>query len=184
MLGVSCSTVQKWVDSGLVPAWRTAGGHRLIPRHAVTRMSEERTTLDRMRRRGIKGLRLDQSLRLLSISNDPEVHHTSISFASSQESSVFMAVDSAFQGLIAFGRFQPNVVIVDMHLSEVDTLEMLKTLGRCKPPGYGHVLLAVADGLSIRANFYPPLGRSVTAVVDRRNLMTFLSKFVPCPSFS
>jgi len=184
MLGVSYLTVKKWVDSGVVPAWRTAGGHRLIPANAIKRMSEERAALNHIRKHQVKGLRLDQSLRLLSISHDYELQQASVAFASSQDSAVFMAAGAAFQGLIAFGKFQPNAVVVDLHLPDVDTLEMTRTLGRCKPPGYGHVLLAVTNGLLARAHLSSLLGKSVTAVVERRDLNMFLSKIVPCPQVS
>jgi excisionase family DNA binding protein len=35
LLGVAVSTVQKWVESGLLVSWKTPGGHRRIPASAV-----------------------------------------------------------------------------------------------------------------------------------------------------
>ncbi|MFY8043989.1 MAG: MerR family transcriptional regulator, partial [Rhodoferax sp.] len=37
-LGVAVRTVQLWVESGVLPAWRTAGGHRRIARAAVDKL--------------------------------------------------------------------------------------------------------------------------------------------------
>src|SRR5512138_312657 len=37
-LGVSVTTVQLWVESGALTAWKTAGGHRRIPSEAVDAM--------------------------------------------------------------------------------------------------------------------------------------------------
>ena len=34
-LGVSVGTVQLWVESGLLQAWKTAGGHRRVLRDSV-----------------------------------------------------------------------------------------------------------------------------------------------------
>ena len=34
-LGVALSTVQAWVESGILPAWKTAGGHRRIPTSSI-----------------------------------------------------------------------------------------------------------------------------------------------------
>ena len=184
MLGVSYLTVKNWVDSGVVPAWRTAGGHRMIPANAIKRMSEEKAAMTHLGKHQVKGLRLDQSLRLLSISHDYELQHATAAFASSQDSAVFMATGSVFQGLIAFGKFQPNAVVVDLNLPDVDTLEMTRTLGRCKQPGYGHVLLAVTNGLLARAHLSALLGKSVTAVVEQRDLGNFLSKIRPCRQVS
>ena len=40
-LGVSVSTIKRWVDSGVLPASRTVGKHRLIPLREVLRFARE-----------------------------------------------------------------------------------------------------------------------------------------------
>ena len=42
-LGVALRTVQLWVEGGVLPAWKTAGGHRRISRVAVERLIRERS---------------------------------------------------------------------------------------------------------------------------------------------
>jgi len=37
-LGVSLRTVQLWVDSGALQAWKTVGGHRRIPLESLERL--------------------------------------------------------------------------------------------------------------------------------------------------
>src|SRR5690606_17910564 len=37
-LGVSVTTIQLWVESGILSAWKTAGGHRRVPREAIDAM--------------------------------------------------------------------------------------------------------------------------------------------------
>lgn len=37
-LGVSIRTVQLWVDSGALEAWKTVGGHRRIPLESLERL--------------------------------------------------------------------------------------------------------------------------------------------------
>ena len=34
-LGVALSTVQLWVETGVLPAWKTPGGHRRIPADVI-----------------------------------------------------------------------------------------------------------------------------------------------------
>ncbi|MEY3445978.1 MAG: hypothetical protein RIR45_733, partial [Pseudomonadota bacterium] len=43
VLGVAVRTVQLWVEAGVLPAWRTAGGHRRIARSAVEKLRAERS---------------------------------------------------------------------------------------------------------------------------------------------
>jgi excisionase family DNA binding protein len=38
LLGVSIGTVQLWVESDLLQAWKTAGGHRRVLRDSVDRL--------------------------------------------------------------------------------------------------------------------------------------------------
>ncbi len=38
LLGTSISTVQTWVDNGLLSAWRTVGGHRRISRESIHKL--------------------------------------------------------------------------------------------------------------------------------------------------
>ncbi|MEK9953666.1 MAG: helix-turn-helix domain-containing protein [Curvibacter sp.] len=45
VLGVAVRTVQLWVESGVLPAWRTAGGHRRISRGAVEKLLAERSRI-------------------------------------------------------------------------------------------------------------------------------------------
>jgi excisionase family DNA binding protein len=44
MLGVSHRTVQLWVESGVLQAWKTAGGHRRIALTSVNRLVDQRSS--------------------------------------------------------------------------------------------------------------------------------------------
>jgi excisionase family DNA binding protein len=46
LLGVSVGTVQLWVESGRLEAWKTAGGHRRVMRDSVERLLRRRSTAD------------------------------------------------------------------------------------------------------------------------------------------
>ena len=40
-LGVSLRTIQLWVESGVLTAWKTAGGHRRIPHTAINKLLQQ-----------------------------------------------------------------------------------------------------------------------------------------------
>lgn len=43
LLGVALTTIQLWVETGVLPAWKTAGGHRRISRQAVDKLRAEQS---------------------------------------------------------------------------------------------------------------------------------------------
>ena len=44
MLGVSIGTVQLWVESGLLKAWKTTGGHRRVLRDSIDQILRKTPT--------------------------------------------------------------------------------------------------------------------------------------------
>lgn len=48
-LNVALSTIQTWVESGYLEAWKTPGGHRRIPLSSVDKLLETGMTLVRTR---------------------------------------------------------------------------------------------------------------------------------------
>ena len=45
LLGVSVGTVQLWVESGLLQAWKTNGGHRRVLRDSIDRLLHQKSDL-------------------------------------------------------------------------------------------------------------------------------------------
>ena len=43
LLGIAVSTAQKWIENGVLPAWKTPGGHRRVRLSAVSALLRERT---------------------------------------------------------------------------------------------------------------------------------------------
>ncbi len=63
-LGVSVSTVKRWVDSGTIRAARTVGKHRLIPLSEAVRLAKEQG-LSESRIEGMEGIASDRPVDLL-----------------------------------------------------------------------------------------------------------------------
>lgn len=45
LLSVSLRTIQLWVESGVLKAWKTVGGHRRIPRTAIAKLLEQQHSI-------------------------------------------------------------------------------------------------------------------------------------------
>jgi excisionase family DNA binding protein len=45
LLGIAVSTAQQWIENGLLPAWKTPGGHRRVRLSAVSALLRERAGL-------------------------------------------------------------------------------------------------------------------------------------------
>ncbi|HEY0065280.1 MAG TPA: GAF domain-containing protein [Telluria sp.] len=43
LLGVAVSTAQQWIESGVIPSWKTPGGHRRVHLSAVNKLLGEQT---------------------------------------------------------------------------------------------------------------------------------------------
>ena len=63
-LGVSVSTIKRWVDSGAIRAARTVGKHRLIPLSEAVRLAKEQG-LPEGRIQGLAGITEDRLVEFL-----------------------------------------------------------------------------------------------------------------------
>ncbi len=136
LLGVAVRTVQLWVEAGVLPAWRTAGGHRRIARSAVVKLLDER-------KKGLMpelpadpaaqavenlapGLR---PLRMVLVEDDENL---SALFANVvREWGLPIELTTAvngFDGLLRMGEVHPDIVVTDLMMPGMDGFEMLRNL--------------------------------------------------------
>lgn len=96
-LGVSAQTVQKWVDAGHLPAWKTIGGHRRLDATAVERMVVERATA--------------RPLSLMLIADDRCVEALTAKLREIRPSAQLRVYTDPVAALIEAGRDAPDVLI-------------------------------------------------------------------------
>ena len=121
-LGVALSTVQAWVETGVLPAWKTAGGHRRIPSDAIEAI--------RLRQQSV----LDQApvprlFKVLVVEDDPvqrELYRRQFT-EWRLPIQLFMAEDG-FEGLLLSGRHAPDLIITDLAMPEMDGFRMIRRL--------------------------------------------------------
>lgn len=139
MLGVSLRTVQLWVESGMLDAWKTVGGHRRIDRRSVERLMQSRQAKSvPAGRRGFRVLVLEDDPALL------ELYRLAIEGWTPAPAVITAA--NGFEGLIEIGKSVPDLLITDLKMPAMDGFELILHLRR--NPRHKGMHIVAATGLS------------------------------------
>lgn len=119
-LGVSPQTVQKWVDAGFLPAWKTVGGHRRLDADAVDRMVVSRRS---------PGFAAPRPASILLVEDNP----VAAAMLEAQIRELRPAAEvrvfaDGFSALLDAGRHVPDCLITDVDLPGLDGLAMVRQL--------------------------------------------------------
>lgn len=123
-LGVSLRTVQLWVESNVLPAWKTPGGHRRIPVSAISAL-HERQEADFLRPLRAKRGSLD-----VLLVEDDEFQRELIAGQLQEmidELTLRTAADG-FEALVRAGQRIPDVLVTDILMPGMDGLVLLRRL--------------------------------------------------------
>ncbi len=121
-LGISLSTVQGWVENGALRAWKTPGGHRRIPVEEV----------ETIRQRQLEILQPHKPLAHLSVlivedeAAQQEIYR--LQFEQLNLPVDLHIADNGYQGLIMFGRHEPDLIFADLAMPEMDGFRMIHEL--------------------------------------------------------
>ena len=131
-LGVALRTVQLWVEGGVLPAWKTAGGHRRISRLAVERLIRERTA-------ALSGdvpvapaplpTDVDARLQVMVVEDEPELLKlfTMVIAGWGLPVSVTPA-SNGFEALLRMGQHCPDLLVTDLNMPGMDGFKMISSL--------------------------------------------------------
>jgi len=148
ILGVSVATVQLWVESGLLEAWKTAGGHRRILRESVSRLVYSQSGSTESASDNIPGK--PERLRVMVMEDDPDLlrlYGTQLKFWPMEPEVTLM--ENAIAALLMIGRAPPDLRIADLHMPGVDGFSVLRILQRT--PELAGVKIVVVSGLDPEA---------------------------------
>ena len=138
-LGVAVRTVQLWVEAGLLPAWRTAGGHRRIARDAVDALVAQRAQMSGSVQ--ASGGKPPTLTRILVVEDDPTMLRLTVQVIMAWKLPLELrTAANGFEGLLRIGEARPDLVITDLHMPGMNGFQMLNTLKR---PGSGYETLKV-----------------------------------------
>lgn len=113
LLGMSVSSVQKLVESGVLPGWRTQGGHRRIPMEAIKR--------ELAKSRDAHAPAPAQVLRLLVVEDNAVIcaAYAKMILQWGGLVEVSYAADGA-QALLLLAQTRPDILITDLAMKPID----------------------------------------------------------------
>ncbi|TWI69719.1 excisionase family DNA binding protein [Pseudoduganella lurida] len=126
LLGVAHRTVQLWVESGVLQAWKTAGGHRRIIKDSVERLVQERE-LAMAAKSGTPAPAAPS--RVLVVDDEPAMLRLyELELAGWDLPMDIVKAHDGFEALLEIGRVRPAVLITDLHMPGMDGFRMIETL--------------------------------------------------------
>ncbi len=128
-LGVSPPTVVNWVSGGLLPAYRTPGGHRRIRREDLVAFARVRAfplvpeLLDAPREEPTTICH-----RVLIVDDELDFCNLVRSYLTSRGGWDVEVALSGFAAGLTIARFKPDVVLMDIMMPDMDGFEVLKMI--------------------------------------------------------
>lgn len=149
LLGVSLTTAQNWVESGLLEAWKTDGGHRRISRESVNKLlgdSSARRSVERswgqLPQAGGQSrfhiLVVEDQLSLLRIYQ--------IRLSVWSMSPIVETAQDGIEALVKIGIKCPDLLITDLQMPHLDGFQMVRTLRTM--PACESMEIVVVSGVS------------------------------------
>lgn len=160
LLGVSVGTVQLWVESGLLQAWKTSGGHRRVLRESIDSLLHKSAgslastavvpavaTLEPADSVKLAELALPaRPLRVLVVEDDQNLLRLYKARLSALPGDpVVSLADNGITGLLMIGRSNPDLLITDLAMPGMDGFNMLRVLHQT--PEMRHTTIVVVTGL-------------------------------------
>ncbi|MDP1524864.1 MAG: response regulator [Rhodocyclaceae bacterium] len=131
VLGVSLRTAQLWVDSGILQAWKTEGGHRRINVDSVEKLMRTGSSAQSGNVSGTKaGVPVDLTrLKILVVEDDNTLIKLYRTYIGSWNLPLQISTAlNGYEALILIGREQPDLMIADLSMPGMDGFQMIRTL--------------------------------------------------------
>lgn len=145
LLNVSLRTIQLWVESGVLKAWKTPGGHRKVILSSIEQLLESRKSTVSSGNKEVNSNKRDFSI--LIVEDDEALRNLFYYYFSNWKIKVnLMFAKNGFEGLISLGKEHPNLVITDLLMPSMDGFEMIRHLK--KSPEYENIEIIVITGLT------------------------------------
>jgi excisionase family DNA binding protein len=145
MIGVSHRTIQLWVESGVLQAWKTAGGHRRITTESVLKLVEQRQDAIASPAPAVPQP-ADNKKKLLIVDDDATMLRLyELEMAGWGLPVEVIKASNGFEALIKIGESKPDMLISDLNMPGMDGFRMIRTLRG--EPAYAGMAIVVISGL-------------------------------------
>jgi excisionase family DNA binding protein len=159
VLGVSHRTVQLWVESGTLQAWRTAGGHRRITLESVNRLVEGRRVAIAAHAPPpvASAAPASSTRRVLVVDDDPLMLRLyELEMAGWGMDLNVVKANNGFEALIRIGEERPDLLVSDLNMPGMDGFRMIRTLREDSgSAGMSMIVVSGLDRATIKAMGLP-----------------------------
>ena len=153
LLSVSLRTAQLWVESGLLEAWKTEGGHRRISRQSIESLLEQASgkralqAVDESQSgKSLEQKKQSDELTVLVVEDEPALRRLyEIKLRGWQLPITVISADDGYEALILIGKNKPDLLITDLHMPGMDGFRMINTI--CSMSELSDVEIVVVSGL-------------------------------------
>ncbi|QEW06729.1 response regulator [Nitrincola iocasae] len=149
LLGVTPRTIQLWADAGILDSWKTPGGHRRFSLQAVEQLSSDILSGQHHQpNEGLNGYRTQttsqtnskspgninvEPARVLVVDDDKTLLRLyELTLASWGLPVEVILANDGYQGLIEVGRFNPDLLILDLQMPNIDGFAVIEALQQQK----------------------------------------------------
>jgi excisionase family DNA binding protein len=153
LLSVSLRTAQLWVESGLLEAWKTDGGHRRISRQSIESLlaktsgnSALQAVVESQSEKRLEQKKQSDELTVLVVEDEPALRRLyEIKLRGWQLPIKVISADDGYEALILIGKNKPDLLITDLHMPGMDGFRMINTI--CSMSELSDVEIVVVSGL-------------------------------------
>jgi excisionase family DNA binding protein len=122
ILQVHPFTVAKWIDRGMIKAWRTAGGHRRVQAEDLRRY-----LVDNHLPVPPELLSAEMRLRLLVVDDEPiALRAIERSFKPHAHEVNLTCTSSGVEALLLLGEQKPDAMLIDLNMPDLDGYEVCR----------------------------------------------------------
>jgi excisionase family DNA binding protein len=126
MLNVSLRTIQLWVESGVLRAWKTAGGHRKVSTESIEAILQKRQQALAVNNKVDDA---NNHFSILLVENDEKLRKLFAFYFTDWKHKVSLdVVSNGFDGMISLGRKVPDLLITDLNMFGINGFDLVKHL--------------------------------------------------------